>query len=94
MRPMKVFAIVTPVADAPTTAIVRGANSRSKRFAASCWRKPRTARFPCAAIALDSPEAATLLALCKKTAGNPFALDAWMAELVPAASGESSAVTP
>jgi hypothetical protein len=46
------------------------------------------------AIALDSPEAATLLALCKKTAGNPLALDAWMAELVPAASGESSAVTP
>jgi hypothetical protein len=46
------------------------------------------------AIALDSPEAATLFALCKKTAGNPLALDAWMAELVPAASGESSAVTP
>lgn len=45
-------------------------------------------------VALDSPQAATLLALCKKTAGNPFALDAWMADLVPPASGASSAATP
>ena len=42
-------------------------------------------------IALDSPEAATLLALCKKTAGNPFALDAWLADLVPPVDGTPEA---
>ncbi len=46
------------------------------------------------AIALDSPEAATLLALCKKTAGNPFALEAWIAGLVPPANGAPDAAAP
>jgi hypothetical protein len=34
-------------------------------------------------IALDTAQATTLLALCKETSPNPFALEAWLARLVP-----------
>ena len=36
-------------------------------------------------IALDSPQGERLLALCKETGPNPLALEAWLADLVPAA---------
>jgi len=36
------------------------------------------------AIALDSPQGATLLALCKEASPNPFALEAWFAKISPA----------
>jgi hypothetical protein len=43
------------------------------------------------AIALDSPQAETLLALCKETAPNPLALEAWLENVVPAADSVDSA---
>jgi hypothetical protein len=43
-----------------------------------------------AAIELDSPRGAQLLAVCKDAAADPFELEAWLAALGPAA-GDTSA---